>query len=315
MKFPKRSKSPQKPRISLTYFVCMYGRPELSAIMLSNVLNLQTAFEAEVSINMAIAYSTDADEEVIKKSGIDATIIRMPNTYVGKKWNTALSIALEHLGDQTHYFIKADDDGVLTADGMRTLIAAMRQGHSYIGFGSEIYLAPERAIASYATYPIPHKVMGTLKAYNHQALSAAAIEIPVEFIQRVDLDHFHARRGEFRQVKYAFAEWLIQQGIARVNSKTSGITINLWENEWQRNLDWNSDLRLAYHGIRSHVLHTDKPALFNIKLPGKNIWEYDMRKNDGQPYSYFEAIDLMYRNEQAMLINLQVEDVARLEVV
>lgn len=300
MKLSHKFKTPKKQRLTLTYFVCMYGRPELTAIFLANVLNLQRTFEKEITINMAIAYSTDEDEAAIKNSGIDAVVMRVDNTYVGKKWNAALSIAQQHFGENTHYFVKADDDGVLTVEGMRELIAAMHRGHNYIGFGSEIYLAPERAIASYATYPIPYKVMGTLKAFSHNALKAAAMDVGVRFIQRVQLEHFQARPGETHIVKYRFAEFLIQHGIAEF-PQDQGIILNLWENEWQRNLDWNSDLRLAYHGIRPHVIATAKPALFNIKLPGKNIWEYDMRKNDGQPYSYFEAIALMAPQEQDML--------------
>lgn len=303
MKLSQKFNRKKQPRLNITYFVCMYGRPELSAIFLRNVQNLQRAFKDEIRISMAVAFSEDADHEAIEASGIDATIAKVPNTYVGKKWNAALSIAQQHFGETTHYFVKADDDGVLTVKGMRALIAAMRQGHDYIGFGSEVYLAPERALASYATYPMPHKVMGTLKAFSNNAIAAAAMGVAVKFIQRVDLEHFQAPRGETRIVKYRFAEWLVQHGLAELPNQHQ-VAINLWENEWQRNLDWNSDLRLAYHGIKPHVLATEKPALFNIKLPGKNIWEYDMRKNDGQPYGYYQALSLMHADEANMVTDL-----------
>ena len=300
MKIPKFRKS--LPLLHLTYFTCMYGRPELTAIMLANVLHLQQAFKKEIKINLAVAFSTDADEQCMKDSGIDAVCMRVPNTYLGKKWNAALALAVQHFGESTHYFVKADDDGVLTHEGMRALIAGMRMGLPYIGFGSEMYLAPERSLASYATYPIPHKVMGTLKAFNHTAITAAAMEVKVEFIQRVHIEHFQARQGEQHLVKYQWAEWLIAHGIAIPVENQKGVVLNLWENEWQRNLDWNSDLRLAYHGIRATPLTTSKPALFNIKLPGQNIWEYDQRSIDGQPYGYEEALQLMPADIRVMVI-------------
>jgi hypothetical protein len=69
--------------------------------------------------------------------------------------------------------------------------------------------------------------------------------------------------------------------------------------EWNRSLDWDCDVRLAMQGIVATAVPVDHAAVLDIKTD-TNIWSYQHRAGEGQPYC-FESLDWLSEGEKTRL--------------
>lgn len=294
--------------IKITYFTCMHGRSEISTVFMDNYERLKNKYAAYADFRLVAAVSDDESMQLM--AGYQSeTVAAFPcnNNPVGTKWNYALMMALQSFGD-SEYFIKADDDGLLTDEGFEALLEAMKEKHPYIGFNGEVFCSPLEQKAAWFQYPEPTKVMGTLKAYSAECIHRAATVVKVRAIQDFNAHGLRMMPGESKWFPFKTAIDLVNHSLCEWQPVNGQIeqNVTLWERAWDRNLDFCSDLKLLLNHITAHAVHTEKPALINIKIDGKNIWPFEMRANEGQPYRYDTLKELLTHEDWLNLYNLNV---------
>lgn len=289
-------------KLELNIFTCFHQRAELSAMWLANMEGLAKYFDKSCTMRIFVAVTKDDAPSIAlcqaKRKGLTLHHEEVPNDPVGAKWNYALARASQ-LGSWD-YLVKADDDGLVTRSGFSMMLSEMHRGRPYIGFRGEAFVDADQRKASYFQYPQEGKCMGTFKAWNQEALEAAMLQMHCEHIQKLSLDHVIREQGDRVWYPAKLAGWLVKEGIVQPVKRTDAegaaeslsMRINLWE-RWNRNLDWCSDARLALNGIQCTAIESAAPLLCNVKLPGKNIWPFEFRGPEGQPYPWDKLKDLL----------------------
>lgn len=301
-------------KLTLHFFTCMHGRTDVAEIFLRGLYRIMIESYSEFDMKLYVAHSDDEDDVLCKDfayaTGMDITTAKTQNDLIGSKWNTALNMAMA--GGKADYYIKIDDDDVVSSQGFAQMLAMMSHKVPYIGFDHVLFMDGTNGDGSLFKYPNPNKVLGAIRAFSWEMLHAGVVHVLCEIMQQVTQDGAKLEPGEQRWLNYNLAGWLHTQGIVRVMGNEDGTLITrcrLWTNEWNRSLDWDSDVRLALKGIVATPvpvdLDTQMPCVIDIKTPGQNIWSFGMRSNDGKPFDTTK-INWLSNAEKTLITQLQI---------
>lgn len=284
----------ENKKLTIHFFTCMHGRTQVARMFMQGLGRIVRASADVADIRICVAYSEDADKELCEEmraadNDLDLILHRVSNDLVGAKWNASLNMALAT--GVADYYVKMDDDDIISTEAWMSMIGMMIHKVPYIGFDHVLFVDGTNGDASLFQYPNPNKVLGAIRAFSMDCIRLGVMKVLCEVMQQVTQNGAQLEPEEQRYLPYNLAGWLHTQGIVRVMGNEDGTLITrakLWTNEWNRSLDWDSDVRLAINGYTATPVPWDVkkqgPAVADIKTPGHNIWSYHERSHEGTPY-------------------------------
>lgn len=245
-------------------FVAVWKRPEITERCFKGIKDLGLPIFAVVSEDWA--------EDLCKKYGAD--YVRTPNTPLGKKFNTGLEGALKKDFD---YLMTFNSDTLINPELLQVYKYHMEQNTGLIGVDKVYFVQDGKA--KHVDYQL--QIIGAGRMFSRDALETAK-QVKVRFNKSVG-GVINGFPTEEKYIPVHRAVSAHRSGIVEILGEEK---IRLWDDEKERGLDGNSNMKLIHDQVSNKCIDIGKnPYIIDLK-GDENIWKYEDIQGEVADYNF-----------------------------
>lgn len=253
-------------------FVAVWKRPEITRRCFEGIKRLGLPIFAVVSEDWA--------EELCKE--FKADYVRTPNTPLGKKFNTGLKGALKKDFD---YLMTFNSDTLINPELLKIYEYHMKQGVGLIGVDKVYFIQGEEC--KRVDYQL--QIIGAGRMISKDALEVAK-QVKVRFLKSVGgVINGHPTEEKYIPVHRAISGH--RSGILEIIGEER---IMLWDDERQRGLDGNSNMKIIHDQVSNKCIDTGNHPYVGDLKSDVNIWKYE--DINGMPGDYNQVMSCFQEN-------------------
>lgn len=234
-------------------FVAIWKRPEITERCFKGIKKLGLPIFAVVSEDWA--------EELCKKYKAD--YVRTENTPLGKKFNVGLEGALKKDFD---YLMTFNSDTLINPELLKIYEHYMNQGIGLIGVDKVYFIQGKEC----KRVDYQEQIIGAGRLISKDALKVAK-QVKVRFLNSVS-GVIGGYPSEEKYIPVHRAIGFEKSGMIEIIGEER---IMLWNDDKQRCLDGNSNMKMIHDGVSNKCIDTGNHPYVGDLKSDENIWKYE----------------------------------------
>lgn len=282
----------------------MYNRPAISEIFILSYLRVKKHFEGRLIINLLAAVSDEESEKLCLKYNIPH--IAHYNRPLGRKHNKMVLSAITFFQNYDYICLFGDDD-IMSNELFELYLPFIESQIDYFGIKRSYVVDTATMNAGYFEYSQDNKLTGCGRMFSNRAIEETFMVVPVVTNRQIKVNNMVVGVGENLFLPEKKAKYLAQLNFVTI---TGNSVFKMWDDDLEKGLDNNSELKLLFNGFTPVGISTDRPLITDIKS-SQNVWSFQSLKNHKMffPSSVYEATSFFSMEEKKLLVNIFAKEI------